>query len=63
MRITNQRLMSSSNQTERHHRQKEAKEIMDAKWNNIIDNALFRTTLLVLGFGVWLAISYGLLSL
>ncbi len=36
---------------------------MDAKWNNIVDNALVRTTLIVLGFGAWLAISYGLLSL
>lgn len=36
---------------------------MDAKWNNVIDNLSVRATLLVLGFGAWLAISYSLLSL
>jgi len=36
---------------------------MDAKWNRIIDNLSVRTTLLVLGFGAWLAISYSLLAL
>jgi hypothetical protein len=36
---------------------------MDAKWNNIIDNLPVRVTLLLVGFGVWLAITYGLLAL
>jgi hypothetical protein len=36
---------------------------MDAKWNNVIDKLSVRTTLLVLAFGAWLAISYGLLAL
>jgi hypothetical protein len=36
---------------------------VDAKWNSIIDNLAVRTGLLLLGFGAWLAISYGLLSL
>lgn len=35
---------------------------MDAKWNKVIDNLAVRTLLLVVGFGIWLAISYGLLS-
>ena len=36
---------------------------MDAKWNKVIDKMAVRTTLLVLGFGAWLAISYSLLAL
>jgi len=36
---------------------------MDAKWNKVIDNLSVRATLLVLGFGAWLAISYSLLAL
>ncbi len=36
---------------------------MDAKWNNLIDNTLVRVLLIVVGFGVWLAVSYELLSL
>jgi len=36
---------------------------MDAKWNTIIDNLAVRTVLLVVGFGAWLAISYGFLAL
>jgi hypothetical protein len=35
---------------------------MDAKWNKVVDNFLVRTGMLVLGFGVWLAISYGVLA-
>ena len=35
---------------------------MDAKWNKIADNVLVRATLIVLGFGAWLAVSYVLLS-
>lgn len=35
---------------------------MDAKWNDIVDKLAVRVGLLVLGFGVWLAISYGLLA-
>jgi len=37
--------------------------IMDAKWNNVADNLAVRALLLVAGFGTWLAVSYGLLSL
>jgi hypothetical protein len=36
---------------------------MDAKWNNVVDNFVVRVTLIALGFGAWLAIGYGLLSL
>jgi hypothetical protein len=36
---------------------------MDARWNKVVDNMAVRTALLVVGFGVWLAIGYGLLSL
>lgn len=35
---------------------------MDAKWNNIIDKFSVRALLLAVGFGVWLAISYGVLA-
>jgi len=36
---------------------------MDAKWNKVIDTLSVRATLLVLGFGAWLVISYSLLAL
>jgi len=36
--------------------------IMDAKWNNIIDRFSVRVALLAVAFGVWLAISYGVLA-
>lgn len=36
---------------------------MDAKWNKVIDTLAVRTTLLLLGFGAWLVISYSLLAL
>ena len=64
-RITNQRLKRSSKQTERGSTDEKvnSEEIMDAKWNNVMDNALVRVTLVIVGFGAWLAISYGLLSL
>jgi hypothetical protein len=35
---------------------------MDAKWNDVIDRFAVRLALLVVGFGVWLAISYGVLA-
>jgi hypothetical protein len=35
---------------------------MDAKWNAVVDNAAVRIAMVVAGFGVWLAVSYGLLS-
>jgi hypothetical protein len=35
---------------------------MDAKWNNVIDKFTVRMALLAVGFGVWLAISYGVLA-
>lgn len=36
---------------------------MDAKWNKVIDKLAVRTALLMLGFGAWLAVSYGLLAM
>jgi hypothetical protein len=35
---------------------------MDAKWNQVIDRFSVRLLLLTVGFGVWLAISYGVLA-
>jgi hypothetical protein len=35
---------------------------MDAKWNNIVDNTMVRIAMVVVVFGAWLAVSYGLLS-
>jgi hypothetical protein len=37
-------------------------DVMDAKWNNIVDNAMVRIGMVVIGFGAWLAIGYGLLA-
>lgn len=39
----------------------EGKPVMDAKYNEIVDNAAVRLGMLVLGFGAWLAISFLLL--
>jgi hypothetical protein len=36
--------------------------MMDAKWNAVVDNAAVRIGMVVAGFGLWLAVSYGLLS-
>jgi hypothetical protein len=36
--------------------------VMDAKWNNIVDNTMVRIGLVVVGFGAWLAIGYSLLA-
>lgn len=35
---------------------------MDAKWNNVIDRFAVRALILVVAFGVWFAISYGVLA-
>jgi hypothetical protein len=35
---------------------------MSAKWNNLIDNAMVRIAMVVVGFGAWLAIGYRLLA-
>lgn len=35
---------------------------MDAKWNKVVDNAAVRIATMLAFFGVWLAISYGLLA-
>ena len=35
---------------------------MDAKWNDVIDRFSVRVALLAVGFGVWLAISVGILA-
>lgn len=37
-------------------------EVMDSKWNNIVDNTMVRIGMLVVGFGAWLAIGYRLLA-
>ena len=37
-------------------------DVMDAKWNNIVDNTMVRIGLVVVGFGAWLAIGYSLLA-
>jgi hypothetical protein len=37
-------------------------DVMDAKWNNIVDNTMVRIAMVVVGFGAWLAIGYGLLA-
>ena len=37
-------------------------DVMDAKWNNIVDNTMVRIGMVVIGFGAWLAIGYGLLA-
>jgi hypothetical protein len=37
-------------------------DVMDAKWNNIVDNTMVRIGMVVVGFGAWLAIGYGLLA-
>ena len=57
-RITNQKLRCSSNRTS----SKYQEAIMDAKWNKVIDNFAVRAGMLVLAFGVWLAIAYGVLA-
>ena len=36
--------------------------VMDAKWNDLVDNTMVRIGLVVIGFGAWLAIGYGLLA-
>ena len=36
---------------------------MDARWNKVVDNIVVRITLIAVGFGAWLAVSYSLLSL
>jgi hypothetical protein len=35
---------------------------MDPKWNNLVDNMAVRIGMVVVGFALWLAVSYGLLS-
>ena len=36
-------------------------EIMDAKYNKLMDNTFFRVTLIAVGFAAWLFVSVGLL--
>lgn len=59
MRIVNQRVLqpSKGSRTVTY-----LEAIMDAKWNNIVDNMAVRLLLLAVGFGVWLAIGYGILA-
>jgi len=35
---------------------------MDAKWNNVMDNVAVRIGMVVIGFGAWFALGYGLLA-
>ena len=35
---------------------------MDAKWNDIVDHTGVRLTLMMVGFGAWLALAVGLLA-
>jgi hypothetical protein len=35
---------------------------MDAKWNDVIDRASVRISMVVVVFGAWLAISYSLMK-
>jgi hypothetical protein len=37
-------------------------DFMDAKWNNIVDNAAVRMGAVIVVFGAWLALSYNLLK-
>ena len=36
---------------------------MDAKWNDVADNAAVRLTLVMVGFAAWLALAVGLIAL
>ena len=59
LRIVNQKVPGTSKEiTERQN----LEALMDAKWNNVIDRFSVRVGLLVVGFGIWLAISYGILA-
>ena len=60
-RITNQELQTSSKRMQ-HEKQRFQEAVMDAKWNNIVDNTMVRIGLVVVGFGAWLAIGYSLLA-
>ena len=72
MRIVNQRVQESSKVAERQKDKNTVFEnelecskmeaVMDAKWNEVIDRFSTRLLLLAVGFGVWLAISYGVLA-
>jgi hypothetical protein len=62
-RITNQELQTSSKRLQ--HKKINGifpGGVMDAKWNNIVDNTMVRIAMVVVGFGAWLAIGYGLLA-
>jgi len=61
-RITNQELQTSSKQLQHENKQIFLEDVMDAKWNNIVDNTMVRIGMVVVGFGAWLAIGYGLLA-
>jgi hypothetical protein len=37
-------------------------QIVDAKWNNIVDNTMVRIAMMVAGFSAWLLVSYSLLA-
>jgi len=62
MRIVNQRVLKPSKLEKNEEAVLNLEAIMDAKWNDIIDRFSTRLLLLAVGFGVWLAISYGVLA-
>jgi hypothetical protein len=62
MRIVNQRVPKPSKLEKNKGSSSHLEAIMDAKWNDIIDRFSTRLLLLAVGFGVWLAISYGVLA-
>lgn len=62
MRIVNRRVLKPSKLEKNEETVRNLEVIMDAKWNGIIDRFSTRLLLLAVGFGVWLAISYGVLA-
>jgi hypothetical protein len=58
LRIVNQPRMRTSKRSARGNY---LEIIMDAKWNNIVDNGLVRIGMVAAVFVIWLAVSYGLL--
>jgi hypothetical protein len=61
-RITNQELQTPVKRFQREDKRNFSGGVMNAKWNNIVDNTMVRIAMVVVGFGAWLAIGYGLLA-
>jgi len=53
---------SKARQKDLQHETNSLEAVMDAKWNDIVDNTMVRIGMVVIGFGAWLAIGYGLLA-